>query len=151
MKKFSLLIVLIGLMACSNEAPEFPFRIKVVENQNGVMVPVKGADVLVKPNTQRSNVRFEGVTDANGEVAFVYEYDALFGIQVFYFKYDIDTIITIDSTGYPLTQPQTFIQYDTLDILQMSRGCDWIKLKENEEAYQQVQVFEWTPEVGNCF
>jgi hypothetical protein len=152
MKKLIYWIVpIVILAACRTEAPEYPFRIRVVETKNDVRVPVRGAEVLVRPNVQRSNVQFEGVTNSNGEVSFVYEYDALFGIQVFYFRYDIDTIITIDSTGYPLTQPRTIIEYDTLDVVQMSRGCGWIKLREDEEAYEEVEIFDWTPEVGNCF
>lgn len=152
MKKiFYLFFSLFILASCTNDAPEYPFRIKVFETKNNVRVPVKGAEVLVRPNVQRSQVFFEGVTNSNGEVSFVYDYDALFGVQVFYFRYDIDTIITIDSTGFPLTPPRTIIEFDTLDVIQMSRGCGWIKLRENEEAYEEIEIFDWLPEIGNCF
>ncbi|MCC5916216.1 MAG: hypothetical protein JJU02_02695 [Cryomorphaceae bacterium] len=141
-------------VACTPDAPEYPFRIKTVEYEgqnNEIVVPVPGAHVYVAPNTPRSEVEFEGYTNSNGEVTFMYTLDALFHIQAIQVTHEIDSqLIGIDSTGYPDFPPTPIYFYDTLSTDYL-RGCNIIKLKEDEEAYVEVEMVPWTPEEGDCF
>jgi hypothetical protein len=149
---FFLITTVLLFSSCKRDLPEYPFRIKVLsyDEEREVLSPVFLAEVFVAPDNPRSNVSFEGVTNSSGEVTFVYEYDAVFRIQARGTTYDIDTIVTIDSTGFPDKDPVTIYDYDTTAVY-YKNGCGFIKLKENEEAYEEVIIEEWEPSMGDCF